>query len=38
MAGLANEIMVGVRDKFGITLAAEPVLVGCELSARKEHE
>jgi UDP-N-acetylmuramate dehydrogenase len=35
IAALANEIMAGVRDKFGITLAVEPVLVGCELLSPK---
>jgi UDP-N-acetylmuramate dehydrogenase len=31
LLSLAREVRAGVRDAFGITLAAEPVLVGCEL-------
>jgi UDP-N-acetylmuramate dehydrogenase len=31
LLSLAREVRDGVRDAFGITLAAEPVLVGCEL-------
>jgi UDP-N-acetylmuramate dehydrogenase len=31
LLSLAAEVRAGVRDAFGITLAAEPVLVGCEL-------
>jgi UDP-N-acetylmuramate dehydrogenase len=28
---LARTIRSGVRDRFGVTLENEPVLVGCEL-------
>ena len=28
---LAREIRAGVRDRFGVTLVPEPVLVNCEL-------
>jgi UDP-N-acetylmuramate dehydrogenase len=31
LLGLAREVRAGVRARFGITLANEPVLVGCEL-------
>ncbi len=31
LLALAREVRDGVRDKFGITLVNEPVLVGCEL-------
>ncbi len=31
LVALAREVRDGVRDAFGITLAAEPVLVGCAL-------
>lgn len=31
LISLARQIRDGVREKFGITLVAEPVLVGCEL-------
>ena len=31
LIALAGQIRAGVREKFGITLVAEPVLVGCEL-------
>ncbi|WP_113702335.1 UDP-N-acetylmuramate dehydrogenase [Nonomuraea lactucae] len=32
LLALAREVRDGVREKFGITLVNEPVLVGCELS------
>jgi UDP-N-acetylmuramate dehydrogenase len=28
---LAREVRDGVREKFGVTLVNEPVLIGCEL-------
>ena len=28
---LAREVRAGVRERFGITLVPEPILVGCEL-------
>ncbi|MBA3523403.1 MAG: UDP-N-acetylenolpyruvoylglucosamine reductase, partial [Geodermatophilaceae bacterium] len=31
LLALAREVRDGVRDRFGITLAAEPRLVGCAL-------
>lgn len=31
LVALAREVRAGVRDRFGITLENEPVLVGCEL-------
>ena len=31
LLSLAREIRAGVKEKFGIELVAEPVLVGCEL-------
>ena len=31
LLALAGEIVVGVRDRFGLTLVPEPVLVGCSL-------
>ena len=31
LLALARELRDGVREKFGITLVNEPVLVGCEL-------
>jgi UDP-N-acetylmuramate dehydrogenase len=35
IAKLADEVIAGVRSKFGIELAPEPVLVGCELPSRE---
>ncbi len=32
LLALAGEIRAGVRDRFGITLVPEPVLVGCEIA------
>ncbi|WP_029110693.1 UDP-N-acetylmuramate dehydrogenase [Mycobacterium sp. URHD0025] len=29
---LARAVQAGVRDRFGITLAPEPILIGCDLS------
>ena len=34
LLALARELRDGVREKFGITLVNEPVLVGCELYCR----
>ncbi len=31
LLALAREIRAGVRDRFGVELAAEPVFVGCSL-------
>ena len=31
LLALAREIRDGVRDRFGVQLAAEPVFVGCSL-------
>ena len=31
LLGLAREIRDGVRDRFGVVLHPEPVLVGCSL-------
>jgi UDP-N-acetylmuramate dehydrogenase len=31
LLALAREVRDGVREKFGVTLVNEPVLVGCEL-------
>jgi UDP-N-acetylmuramate dehydrogenase len=31
LLALAREVQHGVRERFGITLVPEPILVGCEL-------
>jgi UDP-N-acetylmuramate dehydrogenase len=31
LLALAREIRAGVRDRFGVELAAEPVFIGCSL-------
>ncbi len=31
LLALAREVRDGVREKFGVTLVNEPVLVGCSL-------
>jgi UDP-N-acetylmuramate dehydrogenase len=31
LVDLAREVRDGVREKFGVTLVNEPVLIGCEL-------